>query len=101
MCLGSLQSLTMAAAAPASAGVAAPPHVVESPERAAARAQDWAARRQALAMRMIVVAELLHILRPVVYTLALRRCGPLRLLPVQCGWCSSWNSRAPAFGRGG
>lgn len=37
--------------------------------------QAWAARRQALAMRLIIAGELLHILRPVAYTLALRRWG--------------------------
>jgi hypothetical protein len=44
-----------------------------SPERAAREVQAWAGQRQAVAMRMVVAAELLHILRPLLYTLALRR----------------------------
>lgn len=32
------------------------------------------AKRQALGLRLIVMGELLHVLRPVLYTLALRKC---------------------------
>jgi peroxin-16 len=37
--------------------------------------EAWAARRQALALKTIYSGELLHLLRPVIYTLALRRWG--------------------------
>ena len=35
--------------------------------------QQWAASRQSLAMRLVIAGEVLHILRPLLYTLALRR----------------------------
>ncbi|GAB4813584.1 hypothetical protein N2152v2_000630 [Parachlorella kessleri] len=43
--------------------------------------QLWAAGRQKLAMRLLVTAELLHILRPLLYTMALRRWGRLSWRP--------------------
>lgn len=42
-------------------------------EEAGKAVQRWAADRQKLAMRLIIGGELLHILRPLMYTLALRR----------------------------
>ena len=41
------------------------------------------ARRQALGMRLLVWGELLHVLRPLIYTLSLRKYCPESALLVQ------------------
>ncbi len=67
-----MQADSRMASVPAANGAMQAP-AGSSKELAAGAAQAWAARRQTLAMRMVIAAELLHILRPLVYTMALRR----------------------------
>lgn len=65
-------------------------------QQAARTAAVWAEQRQARALRLVVAGEVLHILRPLAYTLALRRCGGRVVRGGSAGCCYCWCGSQPS-----